>query len=112
MLQLSNPTKEMSEQILQKVPFEDRFIAGVMHMRAGPQRFSLYSLEEVFVLLNETNPQLDLNRLESWIGGVIKDAELAREIKSIASLNDHERNKNLRARDLIGMRLIQCRRAL
>lgn len=109
---LSDPTKEMSEQILKKVPFKNRFIAGVMHMRAGPQRLSLYSLEEVFALLHEDHPQIDLNMLESWIGGVIKDTELAREIKAIASSNDNERNKSFRVRELIGGRLLQCRKTL
>ena len=78
-------------------------------MREGVRPVSLYSIEEVFSLLNSPHPRLDLHDLEKWIRIIIKDEELADLIKTVTEHEGSDRDKLLIIRDLLGCRLLQCR---
>ena len=106
---LSTPSKKVISQILQEVGFKDRIIGYSVNFRSGPDRLSLYSLEEVFALLNVPHPQIDFNQLVIWVRDVIQDKELADRIKTVIAHKASNRDKLLRIRDLIGWRLIQCK---
>ena len=93
------------------VDFENRFIGGSLHLRAGVEVVSLYRLEEIFMLLHKPHPQIDLKKLHSWIGTVIQDEELAHGIEQIIAGDGSDLNKMLAARDMIGMRILQCRQS-
>jgi hypothetical protein len=64
------------------------------------------------MLLSKPHPQIDLNKLHVWISTVIKDEELAHEIKQIIVGDESDLNKILAARDMIGMRIIQCKQSV
>ena len=106
---LLTPSPALITRILKKVDFENRFIGGSLHLRAGVRVVSLYRLEEVFMLLNKPHPQIDLKKLHVWISTVIKDEELAHEIEQIIAGEESEMHKMLAARDMLGMRILQCR---
>jgi len=117
---LSTPSKKIISQILQEVDFKDRIIGYSVNFRSGPYRISIYSLEEyrisiysleeVFSLLNAPHPQIDFNQLAMWVHDVIQDEELADRIKTVIVHTTSSRDTALRIRDLIGWRLIQCKR--
>jgi hypothetical protein len=107
---LTTPSREVALQTLQEVGFEDRLTGSILHVRAGIRVLSLYSLEDVFVLLKEPYPQIDLDQLESWIRTAIKDGELADRIKAVISKATTEQASLPLIRDLVGWRLIQCKR--
>jgi hypothetical protein len=106
---LSAPSPALVARIVQSVDFENRLIGGSLHLRAGVRVVSLYRLEEVFMFLNKPHPQIELKKLHAWISTVIKDEELAQGIKQIIAGDGSEMHKMLAARDMIGMRIIQCR---
>ena len=107
---LSTPSEKAISQILQEVDFKDRIIGYSINFRSGPDRISLYSLEEVFALLNAPYPQIDFNQLTMWVRDVIGDEELAVRIKTVIVQEASDRDTVLRIRELIGWRLIQCER--
>jgi hypothetical protein len=109
MKNLSTPSKKVISLILQEVDFEDRLVAHSLHVRAGIKRLSLYSLEEVFALLHTPHPQIDFNRLTVWIRDVIEDEELAERIKVVLAQEANDHDKILQIRDLVGLRLVQCK---
>jgi len=106
---LLTPSPALITRILKEVDFENRFIGGSLHLRAGVRVVSLYRLEEVFMLLNKPYPQIDLSKLHVWISTVIQDEELAHGVKQVIAGDGSERHKMLAARDMIGMRILQCR---
>jgi len=108
---LSTPSSALISRIVKEVDFEDRFVSGFLHVRAGVKVVSLYRLEEVFMLLGKPYPQIDLNKLQVWISTVIKDKELAHEINQIIVGDERELNKILAARDMIGKRIVQCKQS-
>ena len=107
---LSTPSKKVISQILQEVDFKDRIIGYSVNFRSGPDRISLYSLEEVFALLIVPHPQVDFNQLAMWVRDIIQDEELADRIKTVIAHKASNRDTVLRIRNLIGWRLIQCKR--
>jgi hypothetical protein len=106
---LSTPSKKVLSQIVQEVDFKDRIIGYSVNFRSGPDRISLYSLEEVFALLNAPHPQIDFNQLAMWVRDIIQDEELADKIKTVIAHKASNRDKVSRIRDLIGRRLVQCK---
>ena len=109
MEKLSAPSRELVSHILQEVNFNDRLIGSTLHERAGVKTISLYSLHELYMLLNKPYPQIDLRKIESWIRLVIRDEELAAGIKTIIEQPGSEFDLMLQIRDLVGLRLTQCR---
>ena len=103
------PSPELASRILNEVSFEDRLTASILHVRAGVRTLSLYSLEEVFSLLKEPYPQIDLDRLEEWLRIVIRDSELADKINEVIVKKSAKRDALPLIRDLVGLRLIQCK---
>ena len=108
---LSRPSPALIARIEKAVDFENRFIGGSLHLRAGVRVVSLYRLEEVFMLLHKPHPRIDLNKLHVWVGTVIQDEELARGIEQITAGDESDLDKMLAARDMIGMRILQCRQS-
>jgi len=108
---LSAPSPALVARIVKAVDFENRLIGGFLHLRGGVRVVSLYRLEEVFMLLHKPHPRIDLNKLHVWIGTVIEDEELARGIKQITASGESDVHKMLAARDMIGMRILQCRKS-
>ena len=108
---LKAPSRDVALQLLDEVDFKDRLMASTLHTRAGVRIVSLYSLEEVFLLLKEPYPQIDPAQLENWIRTVIQDGELADRIKTVSREKAENQNILHAIRDLIGWRLIQCRQA-
>lgn len=104
--------KNEAARIIREVDFEHRLLTGYVHERAGMMQLALYSLEEVFALLNTSSPHIDLLQLEHWIRRVIGDNALADRIREIG-VQSKSRYQSLSCiRDLVGMRLIQCRHVL
>jgi hypothetical protein len=106
---LSVPSHELVSRISREVDFNDRLIGSNLHERAGVKTIPLYSLHELYMLLNRSYPQIDVHKMESWIRTVIKDEELAAQINMIREQSGSDLEKLLHMRDLIGFRLIQCR---
>ena len=108
MEQLTAPSKDLISSVLQEVDFKDRLSGSLVHQRAGVKILSLYSVQEVFALLNNPYPHIDLQQLEQWVRMVIKDGELSDRIKTISAQNVSDRDKLFSIRDLMGFRLVQC----
>lgn len=106
---LTPPSREVAARIVREVGFEDRLIGSSLHLRAGIRVLSLYSLEEVFLLLKEPHPHIDLDQLESWIRTVIQDGELADRMKTVIGQKTADQDVVPLIRDLMGWRLIQCK---
>ena len=106
---LTTPSRKLALQILQEVNFENRLIGSLFHARTGVRTVPLYTLEEVFILLKEPYPQIDLDQLENWIRTAIKDVELADRIKTVIAQKSSGQDTLPVIRDLVGLRLIQCR---
>jgi hypothetical protein len=106
---LSEPSHELVSLISREVDFKDRLIGSNLHERAGVKTISLYSLHELYMLLNKPYPQIDLHKMESWLRIVIRDEELAARIKTVMEQPGSDLDKLLHMRDLIGLRLVQCR---
>jgi hypothetical protein len=106
---LSAPSRELVLLISREVDFKDRLIGSNLHERAGVKTISLYSLHELYMLLNKPYPQIDLNKIEHWVRMVIKDEELAERIKMVIGQPENDFDKLLQIRDLVGVRLTQCR---
>lgn len=109
MKNLTAPSRDVALQLLEEVNFEDRLIGSLLHLRAGVRIVSLYSLEEVFLLLKEPYPQIDLAQLENWIRTTLHDGELADSIKAVILREEGDRNIVPCIRELVGWRLIQCK---
>jgi len=105
----SEPSREFVSLISREVDFKDRLIGSNLHERAGVKTISLYSLHELYMLLNKPYPQIDLHKMERWLRIVIRDEELAARIKTVMEQPGSDLEKLLHMRDLIGLRLIQCR---
>jgi hypothetical protein len=106
---LSEPSRELVSLISREVDFKDRLIGNNLHERAGVKTIALYSLHELYMLLNKPYPQIDLHKMESWLRIVIRDEELAARIKTVMEQPGSDLDKLLHMRDLIGLRLVQCR---
>ena len=104
------PTKELAKRILGEVDFQDRLIGHKMRMRMGPVPVSLYSFDEVVRFLNEDIPQMDLDKLQAWVGEKIGDKDLARAIEEIGRREMDDPEKLLHIRGLMMARLGQSRR--
>ena len=109
MEQLTAPSRDVALQLLDEVNFEDRLTGSILHMRAGVRIVSLYSLEEIFLLLKEPYPQIDLAQLENWVRTIIHDSELADRIKTVIQQEAGDQDTLHAIRDLVGWRLIQCK---
>ena len=103
------PTRELARRILGEVDFQDRLIGHKMRMRMGPVPVSLYSFEEVVRFLTEDIPQMDLDKLQAWVGEKIGDKDLARAIREISTKELDEPEKLLHIRGLMMARLGQSR---
>jgi hypothetical protein len=108
MEKISEPSRELVSLISREVDFKDRLIGSNLHERAGVKTIALYSLHELYMLLNKPYPQIDLHKMERWLRTVIKDEELAARIKTVMEQPGSDIDKLLKIRDLVGLRLTQC----
>jgi len=108
MEKISEPSRELVSLISREVDFKDRLIGSNLHERAGVKTIALYSLHELYMLLNKPYPQIDLHKMERWLRTVIKDEELAARIKTVMEQPGSDFDKLLHIRDLVGLRLTQC----
>jgi hypothetical protein len=106
---LKAPSRELAVRVLDEVGFEDRITGSSLHVRAGVRILSLYSLEDIFRLLKEPHPHIDLDQLENWIRTVIKDRELSDQIKEVLAQKSNQQEIIPLIKDLVGWRLIQCK---
>ncbi len=110
---LSKPSKDLALTVLTEVGFEERLKGFKIRERTGPMPVTLYSFEEVVLLLNDHFPAIDFNHLENWIRNVMKDGELADRLISITSKRNLSDQKKTRlVRNLMGVRLLQCSRVV
>ena len=109
MEKLSEPSRELVSRISREVDFKDRLIGSNLHERAGVKTIPLYNLHELYMLLNRPYPQIDVHKIERWLCTIIKDEELAARIKTISEQPGSDLEKLLHMRNLIGLRLSQCR---
>ncbi len=108
---LSEPANELATRILAEVGFEDRLIGYRLKERSGLMSITLYSFEEVVVLLSDSNPRIDFNRLESWIRETMGDSELAGKVKQVIAVDTSGQDKSFLIRDLMIERLLQCKKS-
>ncbi len=108
--QLEEPAAELVSNVLSEVGFEDRLIGYRLRERSGMTAITLYSFEEVVVLLSDAHPRLDFSRLEKWLRETINDQELAVKIKQVMEQKASDQEKSLGIRDLMLKRLVQCRK--
>ena len=57
-----------------------------MRLRTGPLAITLYSFEEIVVLLADTHPRVDYRTLIDWLHKVMGDHEIADRIEDIVRL--------------------------
>ena len=108
MEKLTFPSKALAARIVTEVGFEDRLLGYRLSERAGAMSIPLYSFEEVLGLLNEPHPRIDFNRLETWVRDTMGDAELAGKIRALIEGDMSDRDRSVRIRDLMALRLHQC----
>ena len=107
---LSEPTNALAKTILTEVGFEDRLIGYRLRERSGPMPMTLYSFEEVVILLSDSGPRIEFNRLERWLRETMADDELADRIKLLIDRDRSDYEKSVCIRNLMLERLIQCKK--
>ena len=107
-MELTSPSKDLAQRILNEVGFEDRLTGYRLRERTGVMTIQLYSFEEVVWLLNDPHPSLDFTRLEQWIRETMGDPELAGRIGDVIQEDISDQVRTLRIRDLMALRLYQC----
>ncbi len=105
MRELPEPTKALADRILSEVSFDERFIGWRIRERTGATPLTLYSLGEIFGLLNEPYPGIDLTQLEKWLRDVMGDAALANRVKEVADEDASDLEKTTRIKVLMEERL-------
>jgi len=110
MERLSEPTTALATNILTEVGFEDRLFGYRLRERSGLMPITLYSFEEVVVLLSDSNPRIEFNRLERWLRETMGDKELADRINLLINKDTSDQKKSIRIRNLMIERLVQCKK--
>ena len=110
MSKLATPTRELAARILTEVGFEERLPGYRMHKRAGIQALTLYRFEEVVGLLQDPYPRMDFDRLEEWIRETMGDGELADKVRAVVERDISDRERTLWIKELMGLRLHQCKK--
>ena len=108
MIELTNPSKDLTERVLNEVDFEDRLTGYRLSERTGVTTIRLYSFEEVVGLLDDPHPRLDFDRLEQWVRETMEDPELAAKVQDVNQEDISDQLRTLRIRDLMALRFYQC----
>ena len=108
MEKLTFPSRALAARIATEVGFKERLMGHRLGERTGPMSIPLYSFEEVVGLLHEPNPRIDFNRLETWVRDTMGDVELAGKIRDLLREDISDRDRSLRIRDVMALRLHQC----
>ena len=109
---LSPPTEELAIRILAAVPYKDRMPGGRLTPRLGITRGSVRGLPELHLYLApdaKTLPGINLDRLADWIAQVIRDPELAEEVRAATRAAGSHVDGCMKVYELLGMRLDQAR---
>lgn len=112
MNKLNDPSKELARRIASELGFEDRLVGYSMKAHKGFMRIPLYSFEEVVGFLYTPIPWMELPELETWVRETMGDQELADRIKEQIGKDAPDIEKTICIRDLMGQRLIQCKKAV
>jgi hypothetical protein len=110
MIKLSDPSKDLARRIVGELGFDDRLVGYTMKTHKGFMQVPLYSFEEVVGFLNTPIPWIELSELEAWVRETIGDEELAARIKKQIGKDAPDIKKTVFIRDLMGQRLIQCKK--
>ena len=106
----SDPTLQLAKRVLAEVDFDDRLFGFKLKLRAGPTPVTMYSFPEVVAFLWDENPRIDIAGLKIWINDVMGDRELAGIIDKEIGESDTEYQKTEIVRELMKIRLDQCKR--
>ena len=110
MKKLSEPSRELSDRVLKKVPFENRFIGYRLSERHGASRITSYSFQEVVNLMKDQMPRVDFLALQEWVRKVMGDEELAERMATAVKEEANDHDRAVSARNLMEERLMQCER--
>lgn len=109
MKRLTPPSRDRAKWITREVGFEERLVGARLRQRSGAVPITLYSLEELLVLLHDPHPLVDLDRLERWLAAPLEDPELAAAVGEIKRLAVSDQQKAAELRDLVAARVLQCK---
>jgi hypothetical protein len=107
---LKTPSGKLAERILTDVAYEHRIEGFRLRERAGILPATLYSFGEIVGFLSDSFPRIDFQELTIWIRDIIEDPELADEIERLVAANGSDLEKTKQIRDLMGLRIIQCKK--
>ena len=110
MKKLTEPSRELSDRILKKVPFENRFIGYRLSERHGASRVTSYSFQEVVNLLRDQMPRVDFVALQEWVRKAMGDEELAEKMEAAEKEETNDHDRAVSVRNLMEERLTQCKR--
>ncbi len=110
MEKLSKPSRQLGVRVLNKVPFENRFIGYRLSERHGASRVTSYSFQEVVNLLKDQMPRVDFNALQEWVQKVIGDKELAERVATAVEKENNDHDRVVCIKNLMEERLIQCKK--
>lgn len=107
---LTEPSKELAEQVVRKVSWDERIEGQIYDPGPGQMVQRIYRLSEVHSLLKSIqNFSIDFMQLKGWIGETLGDLELANELDKIVSSRNEQREKVI---GLLALRLTQCQKVL
>lgn len=109
MSKLGKPSEDLARRIRGELGFEDRFVGYRLRAGKGFLPVPVYSFAEAVGLLSAPDPFLELQLLEQWVREKIGDPELADLIAQQMATSVSLSLKLTRVRDLMALRLIQCR---
>lgn len=107
---LQKPSQELAKRILSNVPYENRIEGFRLRERAGILPATLYSFSEIVSFLSEPFPQIDFPELATWIRDIMEDPELAGKVEDIIAAGGSDLEKTKHIRNMMGLRLVQCKK--
>jgi len=107
---LKTPSGKLAKRILTDVAYQDRIEGFRLRERAGIIPATLYGFGEIVSFLSDTFPRIDFQELAGWIRKVMEDPELADEIENLIAGDGSDLEKTKQIRDIMGVRLIQCKK--
>jgi hypothetical protein len=106
------PGRELSQKLLDSVPYRDRLPAGRLLPPVGIVPGHVRSLQELHLLLapdDRSLPGVNLNALADWIEAVIGDGDLAEAMRVATRTAGSYADGCLKVYELVGLRLDQAR---
>ena len=107
---LKTPSGKLAKRILTDVAYKHRIEGFRLRERAGILPTTLYSFGEIVSFLSDPFPRIDLQELAGWIRDIMEDPELANEVERLISADRSDLDKAKKIRDVMGLRIIQCKK--